>query len=316
MKPSKSEKNPNVFLTLEQLLKFELISAILNFGSGKQKSNSILSGRYASRLRGRGLDFEESRPYVLGDDIRNIDWNVTAKTGSTHTKVFTEEKEKPAFIYVDQSASMGFGSTHKTKSVVAAELASIFAHKIKKGGDRVGGMVNSGKTYEVITPKRDPRNIIYFLQKIVEANHKIYDPEPYEFESTLTEIISKINNIVTHDYVVYIISDFRRYSASVVQYLSQLALHNDLILIKIYDELEEHIPSEKLTITNTKHQINLNGKNKKLNKTLSTAFEDDYKKFKSELEKYQINIFKVNTHEPVEDQLIEVFSNYKPNAAR
>ncbi|WP_067151203.1 DUF58 domain-containing protein [Pseudotamlana agarivorans] len=316
MKASKSDKNPNVFLTLEQLLKFELISTIINLGSGKQKSNSVLSGRYASRLRGRGLDFEESRPYVLGDDIRKIDWNVTAKIGKTHTKVFTEEKEKPAFIYVDQSASMGFGSTKKTKSVVAGELASILAHKIKKGGDRVGGMVNSGKTYEVVTPKRDPRNIIYFLQKIVEANHKIYQPEPFEFESTLTEIISKINNIVTHDYVVYIISDFRRYSASVVQYLSQLALHNDLVLIKVYDELEEHIPQEKLTITNTKYQINLNGKNKKLNNTLNKAFEYDYKNFQSELEKYQINIFKINTHEPVEDQLIEVFSNYNTNAAR
>ncbi|MDO6761393.1 DUF58 domain-containing protein [Tamlana sp. 2_MG-2023] len=310
MKSPKPIDNTNVFLTLEHLLKFELISSIINFGSGKQKSNSVLSGRYASKLRGRGLDFEESRPYVLGDDIRKIDWKVTAKTGGTHTKIFTEEKEKPAFIYVDQTASMGFGSQKKTKSVVAGELASILAHKIKKGGDRVGGMINSGKTYEVVTPKRDPRNIIYFLQKIIEANQKIYTQEPFEFEDNLTEIISKINNIVTHDYVVFIISDFRRYSASVVQYLSQLALHNDLVLIKVYDDMEEQFPDEKFTITNTTHQINLNGKNKKLNKELKDTFETDYKNFKAELEKYQINIFKVNTTDPVEDQLIDVFSNY------
>jgi uncharacterized protein (DUF58 family) len=117
MKSKTLNNNPKIFLTLENLLKLEWFSSVINLGTGKQKSNSILSGRYASRLRGRGLDFEEARPCIIGDDIRNIDWNVTAKTGSTHTKVFTEEKEKPAFIFVDQSATMGFGSKNKTKVV-------------------------------------------------------------------------------------------------------------------------------------------------------------------------------------------------------
>jgi len=220
----------NIFLSLEQLLKFEYLSSVLNFSAGIQKSNSVLSGRFASRLRGRGLDFEEARPYVIGDDIRNIDWNVTAKTGKTHTKVFTEEKEKPAFIFVDQSSSMGFGSQGKTKAVIAGELASLFAHKIKKSGDRVGGMVWSGEDYDLITPKRDSRNIVYFLQKIVEANRKIYEHKSFDFEQSLVETISKLHNVITHDYLVFIISDFYRYSDSVVQYLSQLSKHNDLIL--------------------------------------------------------------------------------------
>jgi uncharacterized protein (DUF58 family) len=309
MKAEKKNKNSNVFLTLEHLLKFELISSIINFGSGKKKSNSVLSGRYASKFRGRGLDFEESRPYVLGDDIRNIDWSVTAKTGKTHTKVFTEEKEKPAFIFVDQSATMGFGSQNKTKAVVAGELASILAHKIKKGGDRVGGMVFTGANYDVITPKRDPRNIIYFLQKIVDANQSIYEPHEFQFETSLTDIISKINNIVTHDFVVYIISDFYRYNPAVLEYLSQLSLHNDLVLIKVFDALEEHIPNEKFTVTDKTNQININGKNKTLKETLNNSFKNDYKTFEAELEKYQINIFKINTTTPIEDQLIEVFSN-------
>jgi uncharacterized protein (DUF58 family) len=310
MKPIKEDNNPNVFLTLEHLLKFELFASVLNLGTGKKKSNSILSGRYASRLRGRGLDFEESRPYVLGDDIRNIDWSVTAKTGKTHTKVFTEEKEKPAFIFVDQSASMGFGSKAKTKAVVAGELASIIAHKIKKGGDRVGGMVYSGKQYDLITPKRDPRNIIYFLQKIVDANQNIYQSNEFNFEASLTDIFAKINNIVTHDYLVFIISDFHRYSDSVLQYLSQLALHNDLILMQVYDELEAHIPNEKIVVTDNTYQIHLNGNDKILKEKLNSSFKTNYKNFKAELQKYNINIFQVNTSDTIEEQLIEVFSNY------
>ena len=307
--------NPNIFLTLENLLKFEWISSALNFSIGKQKSNSVIAGRYASRLRGRGLDFEESRPYVIGDDIRNIDWNVTAKTGKTHTKVFTEEKEKPAFILVDQSPTMGFGSENKTKAVVAGELASFIAHKIKKSGDRVGGLVFSGDSYELVTPKRDKKNITYFLQKIVEANQNIYKPKEFDFESSLLEMIGKLHNIITHDFLIFIISDFYRYSDSVVQYLSQLSLHNDLILIKVYDKMEAQIPTEKIVLSNKKYQINIDGENKKLNEELHADFDTNYKNFKSELEKYKIGIFKINTKDPVEDQLIEVFGR-KSEAGR
>ena len=302
------KSNPNIFLTLENLLKFEWISSVLNFKVGKQKSNSILIGRYSSRLRGRGLDFEEARPYVIGDDIRNIDWNVTAKTGKTHTKVFTEEKEKPAFIYVDQSPSMGFGSKHKTKAVIAGELASLFAHKIRKSGDRVGGMVFTGTDYELITPKRDSKNIIYFLQKIIEANHKIYETKEFDFENSLSEIIQKINNVVTHDYLVFIISDFYRYNSSVIEYLSQISLHNDLVLIKVYDEMEAEIPAEKITISDKKQQINLFGNKKHLREELKNDFDTNYKNFKSELEKYNVSVFKINTSEPIENQVMEVFN--------
>jgi len=294
--------NSNIFLTLEHLLKFEWISSALNLRAGKQRSNSVLSGRYASRLRGRGLDFEEARPYVIGDDIRNIDWNVTAKTGKTHTKVFTEEKEKPAFIFVDQSPTMGFGSKNKTKAVVAGELASLIAHKIKKSGDRVGGLVFSGDGYELVTPKRDKRNITYLLQKIVEANQNIYKPKEFNFESSLVEMMSKLHNVITHDFLVFIISDFYRYSDSVLQYLSQLSIHNDLILIKVFDKLEAQIPTEKIVLSNKKYQINIDGKNKKIKEELSSDFDTNYKNFKSELEKYEITIFKINTSDSVEDQ--------------
>jgi len=312
MKSKSKEKNSNIFLSLEDLLKFEWLSSVLNLRAGKQRSNSVLAGRYASRLRGRGLDFEEARPYVIGDDIRNIDWNVTAKTGKTHTKVFTEEKEKPAFIFVDQSPTMGFGSKNKTKAVIAGELASLIAHKIKKSGDRIGGMVYSGDNYDLITPKRDSKNIIYFLQKVVEANQNIYKSKEFDFEKSLVEMVSKLHNVITHDFLVFIISDFHRYSDSVIQYLSQLSLHNDLILIKVYDKMEEQLPNEKIVISNKSHQVNIDGKNKKLKDKLSTNFDNNYKSFKSELEKYEISLFKINTEQPVEDQLVEVFSNYTP----
>jgi uncharacterized protein (DUF58 family) len=304
-------KNSNVFLTLDHLLELERFSASLNLKAGKQKSNSVLSGNYASKLRGRGLDFEEARPYIMGDDIRNIDWKTTAKTGKTHTKVFTEEKEKPAFIFVDQSESMGFGSQHKTKSVVAGELAAIFAHKIKKSGDRIGGMVYSGEDYDLVTPKRDTKNIIHFLQKIVLANQQIYDQKPFDFELSLTEIMSRLHHIITHDYLVFIISDFHRYNDNVLQYVNQLALHNDVVLIKVYDPFEEQLPSNKIVLSDKERQISIDGKNKNLQKDLRVDFESNYKSFKSKLGMLGTTIFKINTVDSVEDQLMELFNNYK-----
>ncbi|WP_034062479.1 DUF58 domain-containing protein [Lacinutrix jangbogonensis] len=303
-------KNPNVFLTLDHLLNLEQFSAVLNLKTGKQKSNSVLSGNYSSKLRGRGLDFEEARPYVMGDDIRNIDWRITAKTGKTHTKVFTEEKEKPAFIFVDQSESMGFGSQHKTKSVVAGELAAILAHKIKKSGDRIGGMVYSVEDYDIVTPKRDTKNSIHFFQKIVQANQHIYEQKPFDLESSLTEVMSRLQHVITHDYLVFIISDFHRYNDNVLQYINQLALHNDVVLIKIYDPLEEVIPSQKIVLSDKERQISINGKNKNLQKELQVDFEKNYKTFESKLGALGTTIFKINTVDAIEDQLLELFNNY------
>ncbi|WP_194766287.1 DUF58 domain-containing protein [Tamlana sp. I1] len=301
----------SVFLTLEHLLKFEWLKTVLNFKVGTQKSNSVLSGRYASRLRGRGLDFEEARPYVIGDDIRNIDWKVTAKTGVTHTKVFTEEKEKPAFIFVDQSPSMGFGSVNKTKAVIAGELAAIAAYKIMKGGDRVGGMVFKGDGYDLTTPKRDQRNMLQFFQHIVDANKEIYQHKTFDFPEALKGVISKLQNIITHDYLVIVISDFYRYNKETIQYLSLLSEHNDVVLVKVFDPMEASLPQEKITLTNTEKQISISKNRKRIVKDLNQDFKTNYDSFKKETEKYNITLFKIDTVDPIEDQLVKVFTQYE-----
>ena len=305
-------KDNTVFLTLEHLLQYEWLNTVLNFNVGQQKSNSVLSGRYASRLRGRGLDFEEARPYVIGDDIRNIDWKVTAKTGITHTKVFTEEKEKPAFIFVDQTPTMGFGSVHKTKAVVAGELAAIAAYKILKGGDRIGGLVMKDETYDLLTPKRDQRNMLQFFQKIVEANKDIYSRKDFDFSESLKNMIAKLNNIITHDYLVIIISDFHRYNAEMIQYLSAMSQHNDVVLVKVFDPMEEALPSEKITLTNSEKQISISKNKTQVVKDLKSDFKTNYDGFKQEIEKYDITLFKINTVDPLEEQLVNVFTQYIP----
>lgn len=273
----------------------------------QQKVKSILGGKHASKLRGRGLDFEEVRQYVKGDDIRNIDWKVTARTRQTHTRVFSEEKEKPALIVVDQSKSMFFGSTKRTKSVVAAELAALMAFRVLKQGDRVGGVVFADNGIDVLLPKRDRRNILRLLEKIVQRNHELKTSSPVPFEETLRETMGKIRNIVTHDFLVVVISDFHRYSPEVIKFISQVSQHNDVILAKITDPMERDIPHTKFIAGDAETQITVDGTNKKIKTRFAEGFESDFHAFQNQMKKHRIPVFAINTEDPLDEQMKEVF---------
>ena len=300
-----------VFVSLQDLLKMEHLSRGFSFLAKKQKVKSILGGKHASKLRGRGLDFEEVRNYVAGDDIRNIDWKVTARTQKTHSRVFSEEKEKPALIIVDQSKSMFFGSQNKTKSVVAAELAALVAYRIQKEGDRVGGVVFADNSVDIVFPKRNKQNILRFLEKIVQRNNELHELEPKRYDDTLKEMLKKIQNIVTHDFLIIIISDFQLYSPDIIKFIPRLSLHNDVILAKIYDPLEQKIPKTKFIASNGKKQISVNGNNKNLKTKFESSFNNDFGAFKNQMRKHKIPALLFNTIDDIDLQLKEIMMGGK-----
>jgi uncharacterized protein (DUF58 family) len=307
MHMSKTQYPPNVFTSLPELLEMEHLARNVSFLARKQKVRSILGGKHASKLRGRGLDFEEVRQYVKGDDIRHIDWKVTARTQVTHSRVFSEEKEKPALIVVDQSRSMFFGSQVRTKAVVAAELAALTAFRVLKEGDRVGGVVFADQAIDIVFPKRDRRNILRFLDRIVARNHELRDTDSMDFETSLKDLFKKVRNVVTHDFLVVAISDFNRYSPQVIKFIKQTAQHNDVILAKVYDPMERDIPSEKFVAGDGQTQITVEGKSKKLRERFGSGFDADVQAFESQIKKHRIPFFTVNTIEPVEQQLKAVY---------
>lgn len=277
----------------------------------KQKVKSILGGRHASKLRGRGLDFEEVRQYVKGDDIRNIDWKVTARTRKTHSRVFSEEKEKPALVVVDQTKSMFFGSVKRTKSVVAAELAALVAFRVLKQGDRVGGVVFADQGIDVLYPKRDRRNILRLLERIVRRNRELKGSRLVQFEDMLRETMLKIRNMVTHDFLVVIISDFHRYSPRVIKFISQLSQHNDVILAKITDPMEQEIPETKFIAGDLQTQISVDGTSKSVRNRFHEGFESDYLSFQDHMKKQRIPVFMIDTIAPLEQQIKDIFKGGK-----
>jgi len=308
----KDHKDPNVFLRLNDLLKMEHFAQGFSFLSRKQKVRSILGGKHASKLRGRGLDFEEVRQYVAGDDIRNIDWRVTARTQTTHSKVFSEEKEKPALSVVDQSKSMFFGSQKKTKSVVAGELAALAAFKVLKEGDRVGGVVFADQGIDVVYPKRDRKNILYFLKEIVKRNNELAHTAPVNFQLALADAFAKIRNIISHDFLIVIISDFHRYSPELIRHIAYMSRHNDVILAKVFDPMEREIPKTDLIVSDPTKQLKVKGKNKQVRERFYSGFEEDYTKFETQMKKYRVPIFRIDTIRDIDTQLKEILA--KPAA--
>ena len=136
----------------------------------RQPANSILSGQHASRLRGRGLNFEELRHYRPGDDIRTMDWKVTNRTGKPHVRVYTEERERRVYLVVDQRVSMLFGSQRAMKSAVAAEIAALAAWRVLGVGDRIGALIFDDEQCHHFTPRRSREAVINILKRLETAN--------------------------------------------------------------------------------------------------------------------------------------------------
>ncbi|NOQ13002.1 MAG: DUF58 domain-containing protein [Methyloprofundus sp.] len=195
------------------------------------------SGGYISRAKGRGMEFDEVRLYQAGDDIRSIDWRVTARTGKTHTKLFREERERPIFISVDYRASMQFATRGVFKSVQAAKLAGILAWVAQRHGDRIGGQIFSDTSCRELKPQNGKQAVLHFFNALIKTEAKSV---PINFE----QVMGRLSHHVKPGSQVYIISDFRGMNPAVENYLAKLARHCDVIMILVYDPLESHLPAK------------------------------------------------------------------------
>ena len=245
---------PEVYVTLRDLIALQYEARGFSF-LPKYAVQSILSGRHRSKLRGRGLDFEEVRQYVKGDDIRNIDWKVTARVGTAHTKVFTEEKERPVLLIVDQSSPMFFGSVKYMKSVIAAHIAAVSCWRVLEVGDRIGGIVFNDSKIDFTTPKRNRNSVQRFLGQVARQNQELKaEMLQKQLEHPLNLALKQATQVVKHDYLVLVISDFRLADSQTMKLLIRMKKNNDVILARISDPAESTLPDVKITFTDGNYQ--------------------------------------------------------------
>jgi len=235
------KNNAHIHVSLAHLRSLQGAAEGLSF-LPRQPSASVLNGRHKSRLRGRGLNFEEMRNYLPGDDIRSIDWKATARTGTPYVRVFTEERDRPALLVVDQRMSMFFGSELNMKSVTAAEAASIAAFRILAASDRVGGIIFNDDKQTDIVPRRSQRTVFALLESISAMNSelnadKVAPPSP----GSLNKALASVARIAHHDHLVVVFSDFDGVDEMTHRRLSGIAAHNDVLLVLVHDPLAEHI---------------------------------------------------------------------------
>jgi uncharacterized protein (DUF58 family) len=293
---------------LQDLLLQRYAARTLDYVSHK-RSVAGISGLHLSKIRGRGIDFEEFRPYQAGDDIRTIDWRVTARQGKPFTKVFREERERPVLIAVDQSSSMFFGSHTAFKSVVAAQAAAILCWLAIDNGDRVGGLVYADDKFSLVRPKRSRRSALHLLNQIQMANAELAEramqPRSQNAEAgSLATALGRIRRITKPGSTLYIISDFSTIDQAGFQYLYQMSLHNNVVCCFVHDALEEDLPLPGFyNITDGQEKGTLNTFSQKVRENYHSLFQQRLETLQAELNKLKIPLLTLRTDQPVVERI-------------
>jgi len=217
-------------------------------------SVSALAGAYRSRFRGRGVDFVESRNYLPGDDIRNMDWRVTARTGKPYTKIFQEERERPVLVVVDASPSLYFGTRTRLKSVSAGKLAAAIAWAAVRRGDRIGAFLFAPDKHRELRPAGGRRGAMRVIQGLVDWLDPETAQQGYE---PLSASLERVRHAVRPGSLVLIISDFFNLDEQCHRHLSRLRQHNDVIGCQVMDPAEQFLPAGRFPISDGEHSAML-----------------------------------------------------------
>jgi uncharacterized protein (DUF58 family) len=196
-------------------------------------TNHIFAGEYHSAFKGRGMAFSEVREYQYGDDIRSIDWNVTARFNHPYVKVFEEERELTVMLVVDVSGSGEFGSRQRLKKTLLAELAAVISFSASKNNDKVGAILFSDKIEKFIPPKKGRQHILRVIRELIEF-------EPESRGTDVSEGLRYLTNAIKKKSIAFVISDF--ISPDFSDALRIANRKHDLVALRVYDHREAELP--------------------------------------------------------------------------
>lgn len=267
-------------------------------------SSQIFSGEYHSAFKGRGMAFSEVREYIPGDDIRSIDWNVTARFNTPFVKVFEEERELSVVLVVDVSASGAFGTSHQFKQELITELCAVVAFSASQNNDKIGVIFFSDKIEKFIPPKKGKSHILRIIRELIEFR-------PENKKTNLEEALKYLTNVIKKKSVVFLISDFM----SETNYKDALKIANkkhDLVALRIIDHRELELPDVglmKLQDNETGAQMWVDTSNPNFRKQFTInrlKFEDELKEI---FTRSGVDTTKIFTSESYIKPLMNLFKN-------
>ena len=237
---STSRTSSPASVSLEELIALRTAADALSFRAVRVKGAQ--GGGHLSHFRGRGMEFDEARPYQAGDDLRTIDWRVTARTGKPYTKLFREERDRSVFAWLDLRPPMGFATQGRFKSVRAAQLAALVAWTAVAEGDRFGGLVFDQHDHREYRPALGHRPVLHMLQYI--AAHRSWDEGATVAAGPASgeQALARLQRVARPGSLVFLLSDFRDLGPELKARLTQIAAHADLVAVMFSDKLERELP--------------------------------------------------------------------------
>ncbi|MGK0271280.1 MAG: hypothetical protein ACI88H_001938 [Cocleimonas sp.] len=294
--------------------------------SHRSYARSTSTGSHHSQFRGRGMDYQESRIYQAGDDIRNMDWRVTARAGKPHTKLYQEERERPVVLVVDFNPGMFFGSTKSLKSVLAAKAATLIAWSVAARGDRIGALIINDSHHE-LAPKTGKRGVLQLIRELVLHSNPTLalglgiDQKTSGSQSEksshirMNDELKRLRRLAKPGSLIFIISDFYDVDEETAEHLKQISRHNDIQAIQIVDPLEiAPPPPDRYAVTDGKSSGVVNTKSREGYDKYQQFFSLHHQKVEDLMRKQKIPLLQLSTQDDVLLALQRSFGNRKQRA--
>ena len=295
------------WISPQSLIQLRLLANQLPLDSGKIHAKQ--GGAYISSFKGRGMEFDESRIYQAGDDVRNIDWRVTARTGTAHTKIFREERERPILLWLDLNDSMMFATRNKFKSVIAAEVATLIAWGAAKNNDRIGGLIFSADEHNEIKPRRGKTAVLNFIGCCTK--HSAWSPKNTDTKQSITELtsdkaaaVSRLRSVTHPGSLIFMISDFRDMDEETFAHVAKMARNNDIIMVKITDPIESDLPaSGTYKLTDGTDELQIQTSNNKTRDEYHQRYLKNHNHFETFCRQHRIHLIDISTDDNIIDKL-------------
>jgi uncharacterized protein (DUF58 family) len=268
----------------------------------KGLTKHIFSGEYHSAFKGRGMAFSEVRDYTIGDEVRTIDWNVTARYSSPYVKVFEEERELTVMLIIDVSGSSAFGSEDRSKKDVALEVAAVLAFSAIANNDKVGALFISDKVERYITPEKGKQHALVILRELIEF-------KPTSQATNLTEGLKFFRNTQKKRTISFVISDFIDEN-NFMDALRLTRKRHDLIAIKITDDAEKELPNAgfmRLFNAETGETSWVNSGSEEVRNHFETMFNEREKTITTNFKRSGIDCVSLTTHTDFIPPLVQLF---------
>ena len=262
--------------------------------------NSLQTGAYVSHFRGRGMEFDESRPYQPGDDPRNIDWRVTARSTQAYTKLFREERERPVLVVVDLRNNMHFATQGSFKSVIASRAAALISWAAQHRGDRLGGLIFGDSTHRELKPKLGRQAALRYVHELV--NHPDWqrsaEGPAKDEEPPLTRAMAVLRRVARPGSLVVVISDFVGFSRAAQAYLTGVARHNEVLAIFISDPLEHELPPPgRYRLVSNDVELAIDTYARTARRDYEHAFKERQHSLEKFCQRYGIHLMSISTEE-------------------